>query len=678
MAAIAHSGLDAESVGTSLAQALRGNWRKVATAAVVDGLRVAAPQLSDTIGAVVGALENADGESDVATRASALYGASDADSVSALLDLLHAVNDAGLRGTIVVDQIERASDTVTATVLAVARDLPTGWSLIVAANDETPAGVQWLKDHWPDFAYANAERLELQALERPAVEEWYLHEHGELPDNDELSRVMIGTQGRPLVLEEWITGKSSVNELPGVWSRLGPYYAARIGALPPPVRSLLRKLAMFPEGSALDFSFIHAISGNSSTQETLDTVTQLVDGLFLEPVHNPLSDDTRYAFRHTIIQLHALHGLPPAVRQELAISVLSRLQQSPQMEEGLRSWSLGRLAIAAADDDSGPETALRAGRTLLSRGLFIDASELLREAADTFQGSGSASRMTVAYAEALIGLGRYEAALEVLDGLEERSAEHLLATGRALLRLNRYDGAIEALTSAKNGFLEDADTEGACSAERDLITIERDLGHYDLAVSRSLDLLSQVTDQTPDHVTAAIQRTLARSFALSGDTDKAVRAAEIALQLAEPVGPSATATATLALGEAHRHARRIDDALVAYTESARVARLTGNRDCYLWAVLGAGDSLRIAGRQMDARSQIDEALSWVQTATDSHPLEALHFGLLAALLESDQTPIGEPPGVVDLVLGYEALGIDWPSRWLSEAARLGYDQPLPF
>lgn len=677
--AISESGLDAQSFGATLGASVRANLGNLTTAVIMDGVRAVAPQLSGTIGSIIRGIEGVDPRSDLTADANELTSVSDADAVTLLLELLRAASAAGLSGVVVVDQIERGSEGVAATVLAIARELPPRWGLVLATNDETPSGVKWLQDNWPDLAYLNARRLDLQPLGRLAVEDWYLRANGVVPNHDELANVLVWTQGRPLLLAEWVDRKAAATDLPDVWERLGPYYANRIGALPADARSLLRKLALFPDGTALEFGVIHGLAGNANSQETLDVLDLLVDGLFLERLRGIGDSDSRYAFRHAVIQIHALHGLEPIVARELAASVLESLTGSPLGDEHLQTWSVGRLAIASQDQSDGPETSLRAGRLLLERGQFIDASELLEEAMTTFGSSNDGGRLAVAYCDALIGLGRYEVALEALDRLDVDSADSLLVRGRALLRLNRYSDATIALIRARDEFAGLADTVGELSAERDLITIERDLGQYQEAAAHSVELINTLPADAPTYARAATLRTLARSLALAGEPDQAVPAASEALELAATLSPSATATANLALGEAHRHARRTGPAMDAYLESERVARLTGNRDCYLWAVLGASDSLRIDGHFESARERMAEAVHWVRSSGASHPLEALHFRLLELLLVRAQGDGNDVEAILGgLLEDYAALGIEWPSAWLDEALNSDLSRPVPF
>jgi hypothetical protein len=73
-----------------------------------------------------------------------------------------------------------------------------------------------------------------------------------------------------------------------------------------------------------------------------------------------------------------------------------------------------------------------------------------------------------------------------------------------------------------------------------------------------------------------------------------------------------------------------------------------------------------------------EALHWVQSAGASHPLEALHFRLLSAMLDHADGQETDERQIEDLLADYAALGITWPSAWLPEVMRSGSIQPIPF
>ncbi|WP_162246504.1 tetratricopeptide repeat protein [Aeromicrobium sp. Root495] len=664
--------VDLKQMGVAIATGVGSRVGAIAVAALLDGVKAVAPALSNVVTELIESAASDVNWTEIDGEATALRNISEEDTTAALTALIGSIASQYSQGIIVVDQVERASEGLSSSLIAVARHVPDTWRLVLALNDEMPAGSAWLRNFWPDLAYERATSVPVEPLRAPAVQAWYTSVRGSAPAPADVENAITWTQGRPLLLEEWITGRTDLAGLKSTLTRVGPYYKTRIDALPSAARALLRRLALFPVGTRFGFDLVRALSGEDDPESAYEVVNELVGELFLVTDLSPQTNDTQYLFRHDTIHLHTLTGAPAQVVRDLATKTHEILKTCPLPQPELNSWSMARLAVAAGESDDGPRIAAEACRALMAARSFVDAEHLARSAIEAFP-HAELDELRLAHADAQNGMGDYEAALASLEMIGQPTADVWLSKGRALLRLNRYGPSQEALQKAWASF--PAKSVGTSAAQRELITIKRDLGNYVDAVHSSRVLLSGLSDESSDAERAGVLRALARSLALAGDNE-AVIYANSALELGRQLGIGPESTGLLTLGEALRHSGDPASALEAYRESADLSLSTGNRDCYLWAVLGASDSLRLLGRPEDSRREAEPATTLLKSSATTHPLESLHFDLLEAA-----TALGERTGSFDhdqLASAYADLEISWPSELLQMSATDIRQTPLPF
>lgn len=605
------------------------------------------------------------------------------DLLVGFINILVALNEAGIAGTIVIDQAEAASETVREALLGIAVQAPRHWSTLLAVNDEIPEGIQFLENVWPRLAYAQATRIILNPLDVNALESWCLAERNSVPSLLELESILSNCQGRPLLLREWVSGASTEAELGDIWRRLGPYYQRRLAALSDEARSLVRALALLPAQTTFSLSLITLLCESQSPRKAFAIVEELLSSQFLEAD----AESDSYRFVHDITKRQVLTVMPRAVIRELADMVLVALRSlDSEPTDNQLLYTVAKLDYQAGHYTEFLEHALPAANNLLSAGSYATALELYEDciSLDTQQLSTSAElEARLGMTAVLYATGYYTEGLQLVSQAESWAvafrARGLLAQGRLLLRLSRFPESQERLKAAQRQYQELGNLEGVIQCEKEEVTVLRDMGQYAVAVEKARRLVAQAElHKVSLEVLCSCYRALARSRAFVGPLDEALKDGEYALSLAQQTSsPSNVGNAHLAIGEAYRLAGRPEEAIAYYKLAAETALALGNRDSYLWSALALSDSYFLLDRMSDAQNVLIPVRDIVRVVPARYPLVYLHWKLseLAISHRLGVDIAGKLDGVID---DYERLGVQWPREYVTQLTTDGLISPKPF
>jgi tetratricopeptide (TPR) repeat protein len=601
------------------------------------------------------------------------------DLLAGLINILAAIEASGTSGIIIIDQIENASEAVQEALLGLAVQLPPRWNILIAVNDEVTEGVDYLNTFWPRLAYSNAAQNALKPLDIRAIERWCLDERGSVPSTLELRSVLANCQGRPLLLREWVSGASTEAEIANIWQRLGPYYQKRLNALGREARALIRSLALLPAQSQFPLPLITKILGANSSSQAFETVEELINAQFLE---EDAEETDSYRFVHDVTKRQVAKSTPRAVAKEAAGKVVVALRElEPERLDAQHLYTLATLEYQAGDYDQFVADALPAATSLLSDGSYAPALELYHscfslEPALLDSSAEVAARLGMA--ATLHATGYYHEGLQLIQESTSwplpHRAQAMLWEARLLLRLDQFHDARSMVAQARYAFEGFGDREGVIQCDKEDVTLLRDLGRYSEAVDKSLDLVSHAEQNlVSTKVLGSCYRALARSLAFTGPTERALEAGNRALQLGvESHSPSDVGNARLSLGEAYRLGRRPNLAIPEYEAAADIALSVGNRDSYLWSMLGLSDAHLLLGELPLAQDILTPIEDIVKPKPDRYPLEYLHWQL-SHLCICHLLGTQDLDGLLATVRAYDELGVIWPGYYLSalmEAQRL--------
>jgi len=610
-------------------------------------------------------------------QAQALSEAAKDDLVLAFRELMQTIADGGQTGTLVIDGLENASTSVVEATLAFVADLPRTWSIALAVNTERSDGPPIFAEVSELLVYSGGDTLPLRGLTRDGMLEWMASSNPARRSEDDLEAALDVTQGRPFYLREWLDGTELEEITLEMGRKIAPAYQARFNKLSPASQAYLSRLCVLPLGLTDQKPFFDALPNGIPDFNSVSVMNELKTSRFLENLHNDRllpHDETRQ---------QVLSILGNDIKRTVAEEILNEFD-ALDLDVGTRDVELLRLRSDAGRADQVTEIGPSVAARLIeySPEAADQAFELSMEKNLDVMTGEKRSEILLNQARAMIGTGRYPAALEFIDRAEDgMSARNLVLSSaqvrlKALMRLNQYP---DALTVAEHvlSLLPKKESVASIETLRILNTIYRDVGDSDNALSTAKTLRKiYKNNEIDERVKSRIWRNLARTYATL-QPKKAEKAAKKALRFAKQSGQLRdVGNAYLALGEARRHNNKLGKAVAAYDHAIKCALALGNVDSLLWSTLGKVDAELLAGNAATAQEGLDKLAPFFSEEGRRHPLESLHWELSKIELGL----LTEVPAEVDvesLLKSYSEMGISWPTDYYGALQSHGKKTPKP-
>lgn len=610
-------------------------------------------------------------------QAQALSEAAQDDVVLAFRELIHTISKSGQAGALSIDGLENASSPVVDVTAALVADLPAGWSIAAAVNIERPSGIPVFSRLAEMVNYGGGETMRVDGLDADGVIEWMSAHNPVQRDASEVQNALTATQGRALYVRKWLDGDNLDDIVLALGKQVAPAYQRRFSDLTAPSQAYLARLCVLPIGLSDRRDVVQTLGNDIPDYNHVAVSTELRSRGFLEETTEGVllpHDETRDQI---------LSILGQGARQAVAEEILHQIE-TLDLNVGTRDVEVLTLKSIA-----GRAAQVRLAATTVAAELV----EVSPEAADLafrlgtegdIDGMTGDERSTVLLnqARAMIGTGRYPAAIEFIDRADDEiSAKELVLRSsqvrlKALLRLNRYTDALTVAEQVMK-LLPENDELAAVEPLRDLNTIYRDLSDAENAIGTAKSLKRIAKNNSLDSNAASrVWRSIARTYAIYKPR-KAVKAAKRALVFADDCGKlREIGNAYLALGEARRHNSELAKAISAYSQSIKYARALGNVDSLLWATLGKADAELLSGDLGSAESTLQKIEPFFSEEGRRHPLEALHWKLSIAELAH----VANSEHEVDmdaLFSSYAELGISWPADYHRLLETNGKSSPKP-
>jgi len=657
----------------ALNQAAKENATALVTAALLDAASAFAPRIGKLIESLITVGKRS---SSTTPRADAerIIQAGGTDLLAGFFSIVKALESIGVHGTILIDRVEAGSDIVVDALAAMATRFPRGWSVVLAVNDELPAGIGFLDKHKPAIIHMGGEEVPLPPISLNALEMWRRNVAGESPSLAELRIVHENCEGRPLFLRDWVYDLSTEAVNGGITNKLGLYYTQRLRALSEPSRKLISILSVLPSNSPFHFSYCAALTEPKDLLDLHLCIDELQKFRFLEPVEN--APDS-YQFTHDLTKRYLAEQLPAPVKKVAAANLIAGVMRNGlNGPSPLDDYTRLILTMQSGDAINVTQVAIRTASTLADSGALtaaIGVYDQLLLSVPTALAIDDRYAIQIGSVEVLTDAGYYSEALARLKDFDplhisdSQRPRYNLAVGRVLLRLNQYQQATTHLKEAYNGFYSAADHIGMVKAWKDWITILRDIGRYDDAVRESADLLEYaLKHDLPTLVVAGCRRAVARSLAIGGEPKKAIQLGNEALNLAVTVASMKDiGNAHLAIAEGYRHDHNYPKAVFHYSEAFDIGERILNRDSALWSGLGLADAYLLLGDYEETARVLDDIGNMLSGNSERFPLEHLHWRLSCSVIEyrSDRSALTI---LNECVAAYRAMGIRWPEEYVQE------------
>lgn len=649
---------------------------KLVGAWILDGL--SASPLKETAKALVEIVEESATSASARAEGQRIVKESQKEILPGLLFLLNTARNLGVKGVVLVDQLEDASDSVIGGIDVLVKNLPPDWSVCIACNSESPEGTRQIKFFTSLRRAGKLSFQKVNGLVPDDVQAWCRKSRAcDGPGYEIIMSVCQECQGRPFWIQEWIFSKQDTPQK-NVTMGVSEHFQERVlGLHDEATRNLIRSLSLLPHNVEFDFPLVQRLLQSDDLNESVSAVEELRQHLLVEALDQSAGT---YRFSHEIAADSIRSGLPPSVRRNLAGRLLGAVRES-ELSSNPFEDRFCKLQIAkfAEEPTFATDSDIDVGKNLLESGAVQSALETfawLASAAESIHNQGFYIKAIIGLARAYFQAGQYAIALAQLEQIrdlhdsEDLRGDILLLKGELLIRLNRYDLATNSLQGAVAHFEQQGNIEGVINARRKENVILRDLEKYEDAQIQAESVISDIqklwpnpTD-APQGLYAACLRAGARSFAYSADKYETGRKYALqALEIAEAMNSvSGRATAYLAIGEVNRHSCKTAEAIGSYQDSLKFAQTVGDRDCGLWALLGLSDAALMARDMTLAQDSLLEAETIVRYAPEAHPLENAHWEFSDKVLKaySGNLKAGELDKLPPL---YLKLGLQWPQQY---------------
>jgi tetratricopeptide (TPR) repeat protein len=546
----------------------------LAIAVLVDTVSFLAPTLKKTTESLLTVLKDTSQNSSYQLTAEKIAKAGKDDLLSGFLRLIEILDSNGIYGCILLDRIEVGSTLLLSFTEALLVNLPTSWGVIITINDEIPDGLKSIEQIYPRIKYVGGESRKLHDLDFQALMTWTQSVRKEVPNVDEVQRVLENCSGRPLYLKDWVNGLISTQNTELLLNdRLGEYYKQRINSLTDEARWLLLRLAIFPANSSFLFDFLTKLfllkNQGNTYESTWKIISELESKNFLEV--DSYSADS-YRLVHTVIRNHIFLNIPRPVLKDAASSIIQILENIHEnTDESQYNYTEILLASFADKNEIVLNKAIQTADKLIASAAYMPALEVYKLYLKTFNLTNfndfneSKAKAVIGISKILLHTGYYPEALKNLDSIDfsSQALRNLsfmkpqidLIRGEILMRLNRYEQANISLEVAFNAYTIKNNIDGMLEAYLHKNTIYRDLGEYDIAVSQAQNMvqLAENSSTSPLQL-ASCYLALARSLSFVSKCDDALILSQKALDIANSKNLlRKKGNVFLTFGEAFRH-----------------------------------------------------------------------------------------------------------------------------
>ena len=282
-----------------------------------------------------------------------------------------------------------------------------------------------------------------------------------------------------------------------------------------------------------------------------------------------------------------------------------------------------------------------------------------------------AANKYLSIAQEFYDLGRYKQAVEELDNVnmnsisEQKRLEIYLLRAELCLRLNQYEHC-SAYVDKCVQLAQDGYPSLVIRAEGVRNTLMRDNGRYDDAVRHAKAVLKQAQNFGDELLIGRAERRLARSLALVGLCEEAVKHATNALSIAQTHEKGRDqGNAYLALGEAYRHGYQQNKAIENYLLAVKIAAKSANWDSFLWSSICLADSYLLDGKYSESRKTLGYLDHLLHKEEEKFALEELHWRFSICTLdviegEKSKTQLDR------VIQEYQQFDIKWPREYIIE------------
>jgi len=244
--------------------------------------------------------------------------------ITAYLKLLREISEQSPNGqkfVLIFDQVENTSEVFREFLKSIARNLPEKFYLVFALNNEIPAGVQFLNEHKADFIFFKTKPVELTGLSNLEIRQLIEEMRGVYKTPDEVEKVRRLTDGRPLMIIQWINSKDfDVSVIDEEKLRLYGYYRDNLNETGSKAKILATKLSLLP------FPLKKGLSDYAGMMKIDDfKCNELLEKLQSKNIFRKYVED--WWFSHGLIKNYILDNTDERIKKHAAQQIINYLKK---------------------------------------------------------------------------------------------------------------------------------------------------------------------------------------------------------------------------------------------------------------------------------------------------------------------------------------------------------------
>jgi tetratricopeptide (TPR) repeat protein len=286
-------------------------------------------EISETKSEMLGILKEASSEWSTKSTLEKLLVENKPAVINTYLALLRQISEQspdGHKFVLIFDQVENTSEVFREFLKSIARNLPEKFYLVFALNNEIPAGVQFLNEHKADFIFFKTQPVELKGLTNLEIKQLIEEMRGAYKTPDVVERARRLSDGRPLMIIQWINSKDfDLSIIDDEKFRLYGYYEDNLSSVGIKAKKLSTALSLLPfplKGGLSDYAGIMGIK-NFECREHLHE---------LESKNIFRSYDDLCWFSHELIKNYVFDNTDEEIKRDFSLQIINYLKQKYQKQ----------------------------------------------------------------------------------------------------------------------------------------------------------------------------------------------------------------------------------------------------------------------------------------------------------------------------------------------------------
>ncbi|MGB8657858.1 MAG: tetratricopeptide repeat protein [Candidatus Zixiibacteriota bacterium] len=538
--------------------------------------------------------------------------------ITTYLRLLRQISEQspdGHKFVLIFDQVENTSEVFREFLKSIARNLSEKFYLVFALNDEIPAGVQFLNEHKADFIFFKTQQVELKGLSNLEIRQLIEEMRGVYKTPDVVERARKLSDGRPLMIIQWINSKDfDLSIIDEEKFRLYGYYEDNLNSVGIKAKKLATALSLLPfplKGGLSDYAGIMGIR-NFECREQLHE---------LESKNIFRSYDDLCWFSHELIKEYVFDNTPDAIKKDFALQIISYLKKKYKRQIAAPPLTTPQTIYAqllpfTSDYQASFDQNFDLGQYHYNISAYQTALTHFQNALESAQHLKGKKKISTALNE--IGLiydawGKYDQAIEyyqrslkITEDIGDRRQEGVTLNniGMVYKARGKYDQAIEYYKRTLKITEDIGDRKQEGVTLNNIASIYYAWGKYDQAIEyyqKSLKIFEDIRHRKSEGGTL---NNIGMVYDAWGKYAQAIESYQKSLKIREEVGDRKGEGVTLNnIAGVYYAWGKYDQAIEYYEKSLKIREEIGDRQ-------GEGVTLNNIGMIYDAWGKYDQAIEY--------------------------------------------------------------------